>query len=166
MRYVCLDLGGKRTGVAVGDSITRVVTPVTVLEAPGGVQMGTQMGNEYVASLVKTLREHLGDPPSPGEVVLGLPLNMDGSEGPGARSVREFGARLASATGRAVHFQDERLTSVDADWAMARSGMTHGQKKKRRDALAAAAILRDFLAALIPGGPTRDLGPPEYPTGQ
>lgn len=166
MRYVCLDLGGKRTGVAVGDSITRVVTPVDVLEVPGGGRMGTREGDVYLASLARALREHLGDPPAPGEFVLGLPLNMDGSEGPGARAVRELGARLAAATGRVVHFQDERLTSVDADWAMARSGMTHGQKKKRRDALAAAAILRDFLAALNPGGPAREHGQPEYPTGQ
>lgn len=161
MRYVCLDLGGKRTGVAVGDSITRVVTPVEVLEAPGG----SQMGSEYLARLAGALREHLGDPPSPGEVVLGLPLNMDGSEGPGATAVRQFGARLAAATGRVVHFQDERLTSVDADWSMARSGLTHGQKKKRRDALAAAAILRDFLAGMSPPSPTRQPSQPEYPTG-
>jgi len=165
VRYVCLDLGGKRTGVAVGDSFTRVVTPVEVLEVPGGAQVKGPASEAYLASLAKTLREHLGDPPAPGEVVLGLPLNMDGSEGPGARSVREFGVRLATATGRVVHLQDERLSSVDADWAMARSGMTHGQKKKRRDALAAAAILRDFLATPKPEGRTREPGQPEYPTG-
>ncbi|MCH7792341.1 MAG: Holliday junction resolvase RuvX, partial [Planctomycetes bacterium] len=51
----------------------------------------------------------------------------------------------ARHTGRRVHLHDERLTSVDADWAMAGSGLTHGQKKSRRDALAAAAILRSFL---------------------
>ena len=51
----------------------------------------------------------------------------------------------AKVTGRVVHFHDERLSSVEADWKMARSGLTHGQKKARRDALAAAAILQAFL---------------------
>ena len=54
-----------------------------------------------------------------------------------------------------MHFQDERLTSVAADWQMARSGMTHKQKKQHRDALAAAAILSDFLNAL-PSPPLED----------
>lgn len=151
VRYVCLDLGGKRTGLAVGDTITRVVTPVEVLDVPGGAQGGGAAGDQYAGALAAAVREHLGDPPAPGEIVLGLPLNMDGSEGPGAKAVRALGARLAALAGRVVHFQDERLTSVDADWAMARSGLTHGQKKKRRDALAAAAILRDFLEAVRPG---------------
>lgn len=151
VRYVCLDLGGKRTGVAVGDTITRVVTPVEVLELPGGAQAEGAAGNDYLRSLAAAVREHLGDPPARGEIVLGLPLNMDGSEGPGAKAVRALGAQLAALTGRVVHLQDERLSSVDADWAMARSGLTHGQKKKRRDALAAAAILRDFLEAARPG---------------
>lgn len=151
MRYVCLDLGGKRTGVAVGDTITRVVTPVDVLDVPGGAHGGGRAEGGYLGSLAEAVREHLGDPPAPGEIVLGLPLNMDGSEGPGAKAVRALGARLAAVAGRVVHYQDERLTSVDADWAMARSGLTHGQKKKRRDALAAAAILRDFLEAAQPG---------------
>ncbi|MCC6951044.1 MAG: Holliday junction resolvase RuvX [Phycisphaerales bacterium] len=150
VRYVCLDLGGKRTGVAVGDTITRVVTPVNVLDVPSDAQGGGPAGSEYLGSLAAAVREHLGDPPAPGEIVLGLPLNMDGSEGPGAKAVRALGARLAALAGRVVHFQDERLTSVDADWAMARSGLTHGQKKKRRDALAAAAILRDFVEAAQP----------------
>jgi putative Holliday junction resolvase len=70
---------------------------------------------------------------------------MDGTEGPRAKSVRVFAERVAKATGRVVHFHDERLSSVEADWKMARSGLTHGQKKARRDALAAAAILQDFL---------------------
>jgi putative Holliday junction resolvase len=79
--------------------------------------------------------------------VVGLPLNMDGTEGPRARVVRAFAERLRTRTGRSLHYQDERLTSAEADWAMSRTGMTHQQKKERRDALAAAAILRDFLEA-------------------
>jgi putative Holliday junction resolvase len=59
--------------------------------------------------------------------------------------VRAFAARVEAATRLAVHFQDERLSSDAADTTMARSGLTHKQKKERRDALAAAAILQGFL---------------------
>jgi putative Holliday junction resolvase len=86
------------------------------------------------------------------ELIVGLPLNMDGTEGPRAKMVRDFTARLAArlptAPTRPIHFQDERLTSVDADWQLARSGKTHKEKKQLRDALAAATMLRDFLDTL------------------
>ena len=142
MRYLCIDLGDKRTGLALGDSETRLATPVDVLHVP----LAEREGQALLDSLARAIREHLGER-SPGELVVGLPFNMDGSEGSRAKVVRAFAARLATATKRAVHFQDERLTSADADWQMAQSGLTHKQKKERRDAIAAAAILRDFLEA-------------------
>jgi len=80
-------------------------------------------------------------------LVIGLPLNMDGTEGPRAKLVRSFAVLLETRTARVVHMQDERLTSANADWNMAGSGLTHKQKKSRRDALAAAEILKDFLAS-------------------
>lgn len=149
MRYIALDLGDKRTGVAVGDAITRLVTPVDVLQVP----LGHSGGDSLLAAISAAADEHLGPalragrPGSPGEIVIGLPVNMDGTEGPRAKLVRAFAARIAERTGRPVRFQDERLTSAAADWAMARTGLTHKQKKERRDALAAAAILEDFLSA-------------------
>lgn len=146
MRYLAIDLGDKRTGLALGDSDTRVVTPVEVIEVP----RTSDGGRSLISALVKKAHLHIG-PPSPGvALVLGLPLNMDGSEGGAAKSVRGFAADLTASMPYALHFHDERLTSVDADWTMARSGLTHSQKKARRDALAAAAILRDFLAAPNP----------------
>lgn len=149
MRYVALDLGEKRTGVAVGDSITGLVTPVDVLEVPARQQEGAAL----LEAIARTVEEHLGPASSgrivsKGELVIGLPVNMDGTEGPRAKAVRELAAKVAAKTGREVRFQDERLSSAAADWAMARSGLTHKQKKERRDALAAAAILSDFLASL------------------
>jgi putative Holliday junction resolvase len=103
-----------------------------------------------IADLVRIVADE-----EPDVVVLGLPLNMDGSVGPRAELVRRFVAALrtaltAAATrgGRtpAVVFVDERLTSAEAEWQLAGSGLTRGQKKKRRDALAAAAILRSYFA--------------------
>lgn len=133
MRYLAIDLGGKRTGLAVGDDQTRFVSPVDTIEAPQGPML--------LAALRKAVDEH-----GPGALVVGLPINMDGTEGPSARRVRAFAAEIASATALPIHFQDERLTSFAADQAMAQSGRTHGQKKALRDALAAAELLRDFLA--------------------
>jgi putative holliday junction resolvase len=150
MRYIALDLGDKRTGVAVGDAITRLVSPVGILQTP----VAQADGEALLSAITQAIDEHLGKPARPGwkggagEIVVGLPMNMDGTEGPRAKLVRAFAQRIVERTGRVVHFQDERLTSSAADWAMARTGWTHKQKKERRDALAAAAILEDFLASL------------------
>lgn len=145
MRYLCIDLGDKRTGLAVGDDLTRLASPVGLLEVP----REREGGSALMAAIEQALEEQLG----PGdELVIGLPLNMDGSEGPRAKLVRAFAASLATRTGRRIHCHDERLSSVEADRQMARTGLTHKQKKRRRDSLAAAAILRDFLAS----GPASD----------
>ncbi len=138
MRYLCIDLGDKRTGLAVGDDASRLVMPVGVLETP----IAAGAGAELVAALVRSAKEHLG---AGGELLFGLPLNMDGTEGPRAVGVRAFAARVGGATGLAVRFHDERLSTAAADWSMARSGLTRDQKKSKRDALAAAAILTDFM---------------------
>jgi putative Holliday junction resolvase len=137
VRLLALDLGDKRTGLAVGDTITNLVTPVGVVEL--AMAQG-ERGERLVAELVRLAREHEAE-----ALVVGLPLNMDDSEGPRAKIVRAFASRVEGASGLPVIFQDERLTSVEADWQMSRSGLTHKGKKKRRDALAAAAILRDYL---------------------
>ncbi|MBM4109228.1 MAG: Holliday junction resolvase RuvX [Phycisphaerae bacterium] len=151
MRYLAIDLGDKRTGVALGDSQTRVVTPVDTVE----VDIGIQGGNALVEALARIVDAQLGERGrGPGELVIGLPLNMDGSEGPRAKHLRAFAERLARRTMRKVTFQDERLTTAAADWAMAGSGLTRGKKKELRDALAAAEILKDFLGS-IPDPPAQ-----------
>lgn len=148
MRYVALDLGDKRTGVAVGDSITGLAAPVDVIQ----VAVMHEGGEALLRAIAKAVEDQLGQASAsgrvaaPGEIVMGLPLNMDGTEGPRAKLVRSFALRVQERTGRTVHVQDERLTSAAADWSLARTGLTHKQKKERRDALAAAAILQDFLA--------------------
>ena len=132
MRYLAIDLGGKRTGLASGDDLTGIVQPLKVLEAAPGDH------------LLRLLRREIDDH-APDAVVVGLPLNMDGTEGPSAAAVRSFADRIAAACGVAVTFQDERLTSFAAEGHLDRSGRTHREKKEIRDALAAAEILRDHL---------------------
>lgn len=135
MRYLAIDLGEKRTGLAVGDDGTGIASPVGVINTTGRGERIRQVGLAIEAH-------------GPDALVLGVPLNMDGSDSPGVTKAKVFGEELAKRFGLPVHLFDERLTSVEADEQMAQSGLTHGQKKARRDALAAAAILRGFLAGL------------------
>lgn len=139
MRYLGLDIGEKRTGLALGDDETGIVSPLGTIEAPSGESL--------IRKLAMTIEEH-----GPDELVVGLPLNMDGSHGPAARRIAAFSERLAELVLLPIHLQDERLSSFAADEAMARTGLTHGQKKRRRDSLAAAAILRSFLEARVSAG--------------
>lgn len=135
MRYLAIDLGDKRTGIAIGDDVTGIVMPHEVLNVP------IKPTNDRLLVAIAKCVDEFG----PDALVLGLPLHMDGSESAQCKSVREFGEALGAHTGLDVNYQDERLTSVDAEWTLDGSGKTHGQKKALRDALAAAVILRDFL---------------------
>ncbi len=140
MRILAVDLGDKRTGLAVGDDATGIASPVGKLEGAPNEQLAK--------AIARAVLEHEAT-----VVVLGLPVHMDGTEGQRTKIVRAFAehlraALIAGASPAAVDFFDERLTSVEADWQMAQTGLTHKQKKQRRDALAAAAILRGYLAQL------------------
>ena len=88
----------------------------------------------------QAIRKH-----APDAIVLGFPLNMDGSKGVGAQKAEQLATQIRTRSGIDVHLYDERLTSFAADQELRQSGLTHQGKKDRRDALAAAAILRDFL---------------------
>ena len=132
MRYLAIDLGAKRTGLAAGDDVLRIVQPVEVLQVPRGPAL--------MDALAKAVDRH-----GPDALVVGLPINMDGTVGAAAKDVREFGAALGARLRITVHFHDERLSSFEADLRMAQSGRTHREKKELRDALAACAILEAYL---------------------
>ena len=132
MRYLAIDLGEKRTGLAVGDDVTKIVTPAGTIE--------TSKPQHLLTMIERAIKQD-----TPNGLVVGLPLNMDGSEGPAARKVRQIADQIAAKTGLPVHLVDERLTSAAADDALSRTGLTQKAKKSRRDALAAAAILEIFL---------------------
>lgn len=135
MRYLCIDLGDKRTGIATGDDGSGIATPLDVIN--------TANPGERLRQLVALIERE-----GPDALVVGLPLNMDDSEGPSAKKVLVFIDELAAATKLPIHAHDERLSSAMANEQMAMSGLTHKQKKARRDALAAAAILRGYLESL------------------
>jgi len=130
MRYLAIDYGAKRTGLAICDAAETIASPYRVLQGQKGLV--NEIGRIIVSEDVQA-------------VVLGLPLNMDDSEGPQAQKVRAFGRQLASQIRVPVYFQDERLSSFGAERKLDEIGLTRGKKRERLDALAAAEILEAFL---------------------
>lgn len=130
MRYLGIDYGAKRTGLAVCDATQTIVSPLAVLD-----------GQRDLAGRISEIVASEGI----DAVVLGLPLNMDGSEGPQAKLVLAFARELKDRIEVPVHLQDERLSSFGAEQKLQEMGLSRGKKRQRRDALAAAEILEAFL---------------------
>ena len=131
MRFLCIDLGDKRSGLAVCDSDETIASPLGVVE--GCKDLHNQ--------IIKTIQQQQAE-----ALVFGLPLNMNGSEGDRAAIVRKFAAELAEKIDIPVFFQDERLSSYSATEKLSQTGLTHKKKKDRLDAIAAAEILKEFIA--------------------
>ena len=130
MRYLAIDYGDKRTGLAICDAEERIVSPLTVIHGQ--------------KDLLKKIADII-DVEKVEAVVLGLPLNMDDSQGPQAKLVLKFADQLKAHIDIPLHFQDERLSTFGAEEKLAAADFTRGKKKKRLDAVAAAQILEAFL---------------------
>ncbi|MBN1943872.1 MAG: Holliday junction resolvase RuvX [Phycisphaerae bacterium] len=130
-RWLGIDHGLKRVGLAVGSTEEGFAAPVTVLPA--------EPEDRLLAEIDRLAGEY-----NVAGLVVGWPVNMDDTEGPQARAARAFAAALAQVTGRDVRLWDERLSSFHADAALA-GHLTRGKRKARQDALAATAFLDDFL---------------------
>jgi len=133
MRIAALDVGDARVGVAISDELGLTTRGLGVVRRKGGVQ-----DLEAIARLLA--------PYEPARLVVGLPLNMDGSEGPQAVKVRRFGERIGAHTSLAVEFWDERLTTVEAETVMRETGVARRKRRGQVDQVAAAGILRSYLA--------------------
>ncbi len=137
MTFLGIDYGTKRIGLAIGDDGTRIASPMTTADARG--------------SLAEQVRCVLGhaDAYDVDAFVVGLPKNMDDSEGEQARLVRRFGAELAEQTGKPIHYVDERLSSHAADELLRPAELTRRRRKARQDAVAAQVILDGFLNGTV-----------------
>jgi putative holliday junction resolvase len=134
--WIGIDHGTKRIGIAVGAIPPGIASPAEMSPA--------EPEHLAIARISAVARAH-----DAVGVVVGHPINMDGSSGPQAKAASDFAARLAGATGLDVRLWDERLTSFVADQALA-GRLTRGKRKARQDALAAAAMLQDFFDSLGP----------------
>ena len=149
MRFLGIDYGTRRIGLAAGDELG-IATPIPAL-----VEADPAARRRSLAAVVRTRRIQ--------EIVLGLPLNMDGSEGFKAKETQAFAEELRKEFGLPVHLVDERLSSH-----LVESGMNQKQLREIRgkgiiDSRAAAVILQDYLDQRFPPGlPGAMPGGPEF----
>jgi putative Holliday junction resolvase len=133
-----IDYGDARTGVALSDLLCSIVGSTTVVPS--------RNRDKAIADIVRIAKEQ-----EVGQIVVGLPRNMDGSEGPRAQLCREFAELLRDATGLEVIMWDERRTTVEAHNILSQHNY-HGQKRKNTvDAVAASLILEGYLNSLKRG---------------
>jgi putative Holliday junction resolvase len=136
MRFLGIDPGAKRIGLAVGDDLG-LATPLPAL---------TQVSaNERLAMLGEVIRAQRIT-----EIVVGCPFNMDGSVGPAARKAESFAAELRARFGLPVHLADERLTSHAAEQTIAKKKLRSVRDQGIVDSRAAAILLGDYLAQRYP----------------
>ncbi len=132
-RIMGIDYGDARTGIALSDLLCSIVGSTTVIPS--------RNREKAIADIVRIAKEN-----DVAEIVVGLPRNMDGTEGPRAELCREFGALLGDATGLPIRMWDERRTTVEAHNILSEHNY-HGQKRKNTvDAVAASLILEGYLA--------------------
>ena len=131
-RVIGLDVGTKTIGVAMSDPTRMLASPVTTL--------GRKSVRADSAAIMVMIREQQVE-----EIVVGLPLELDGTEARSARLARQVGGALAEASGLPVHYVDERFTSVDAERQLIAAKMSRARRKQVIDQQAAVLILQSFL---------------------
>ena len=133
MRIMGIDYGDARTGIAISDLLCSIVGTATVIHS--------RNTEKTLSEVQRLVREN-----KVGEIAVGLPKNMDGTEGARAELCREFAARVREATGVPVTMWDERRTTVEAHNILSEHNY-HGKKRKNTvDAVAASLILEGYLA--------------------
>ena len=133
MRVMGIDYGDARTGIAISDLLCSIVGTTTVIHS--------RNTEKTLVEINRIVKEN-----QVGEIVMGLPKNMDGTEGARAQLCREFAQRLEQETGLSVKLWDERRTTVEAHNILSEHNY-HGKKRKNTvDAVAASLILEGYLA--------------------
>ena len=134
-RIMGIDYGDARTGVAMSDLMCTLVGSTAVVPS--------RNTEKAIADIVRMAKEN-----EVGQIVVGLPRNMDGTEGARAELCREFAQKLGDATGLEIVMWDERRTTVEAHNILSQHNY-HGQKRKNTvDAVAASLILEGYLNSL------------------
>jgi len=134
-RFLGIDHGSKRIGLAVSDPGATLASPLATIPASGDL-------TDEIASVLSYAKDYEID-----AFVIGLPLNMDDTEGNQAKTVRRFGTELARVSGKPVHYWDERLSSHAAEDLLRPAELTRKKHKARLDRVAALVILQGFLDA-------------------
>lgn len=135
VRALGLDPGSKRIGVAVSDLSGTIASPLVVLQR----SRSKEHDLHEIADLARDEEAEV--------IVVGLPVNMDGSLGPAARAATGFARALATVVDVPVELHDERRTTVSADESMMAAGLDAVQRRTRVDKVAAAIMLQSWLDA-------------------
>jgi putative Holliday junction resolvase len=145
LRILGVDHGTRRIGLAYGDEIG-VATPLPAITS--------QDVSKHWSALGSVLKERRIT-----DVVLGHPLNMDGTSGPKAKEVEQFGEKIRAEFGLPVHLVDERLTSYEAESTIAPSKRRAVRKSGLIDSRSATIILQDVLDLRFPRDPGPEMSP-------
>jgi putative Holliday junction resolvase len=140
---LCIDYGTVRIGLALSDPDRKIAFPLATYE---------RRTKEKDAVFFRDTIEK----EEVGQVVVGLPIHLDGRESEKSREAREFADWLRETTGLPIAFADERFSSVQAESALWTAGLTHKRRKDRRDRVAAQMVLQTFLDAGCPEFVERD----------
>jgi putative Holliday junction resolvase len=135
-----VDFGDVRVGLAISDLDRKIAFPLATY---------TRQGRERDAAYFRAVIAE----DTVAALVVGLPVHLNGSEGQKATAARAFGAWLTETTGLSATFWDERFTTVEAESALWAAGLTHKQRKARRDKVAAQIFLQAYLDAGCPTDP-------------
>ena len=137
-RLMGLDFGSKTVGVALSDPTGLIASPLEIIERDREDKL-----RKTYARIEELIAEY-----NVTKIVLGLPLNMDSSEGERVRKTEEFKETLERRTGLEVIFWDERLTTVEAHDIMTEAGVKGIDRKKFVDKIAASIILQNYMDSL------------------
>jgi putative Holliday junction resolvase len=142
MRYLGLDLGGRRIGLAISDASGTLARPLKTLERSGSDEDAIAL----VRLALEEVNRDLGGPSDHvGCLVFGLPSHLDGTPSEQTVRIRQFAELLSARLGLAMALQDERLSSREAEEKLSLGERDWRKRKKKLDAAAAAIILQDYL---------------------
>lgn len=136
MRYIGLDIGTKRIGIAVSDELAFTAQGIESYN----VSDDQEKDEDYIISIAEGYK--------PYTFIVGLPKNMNGTEGPMAEKAREYGKKLKEKSGAPVIFWDERLSTVSAERTLIDADMSRKKRRQVVDKLAAVIILQSYLGSL------------------
>ena len=134
MRILGVDYGDSRVGLADSDEMRVLASPLPPLQ--------TGSMRKTIDEVAKIARET-----GAAVIVVGLPLNMNGTEGPQAGKVRAFGSKLGEVSGAEIVYKDERLTTVQAHRAFDQAGVSKSRRSRLVDSVSAQIILQSYLDA-------------------
>lgn len=137
MRVLGIDYGKRRIGLALSDPSGTLARPWRVLRP--------ESGKEALSSVTDLISALRSDEEGLVAIVIGFPKSLDGALTDLTRKALSFGEQLGSRVGLPIHFEDERLSSLEADQRLAQNERDWRKRKQKLDAAAAAVILQDYL---------------------